>query len=41
LAVNLEDCTSNKINAGNLAAFLADQLFDKTYIRKAPFLASV
>jgi len=41
LAVNLEDCLSNKINAGNLAVFLADQLFDETYIRKSPFVASI
>jgi putative NADH-flavin reductase len=41
LAVNLEDCPSGKINAGNLAVFLADQLQDETYIRKAPFVASV
>lgn len=41
LAVNLEDCPSNKINAGNLSIFLADQLFDETYIRKSPFVASI
>ena len=41
LAVNPEDCPSNKVNAGSLAVFLADQLFDETYIRKAPFVASI
>ncbi len=41
LAVNQEDCPSNKINAGSLAVFLADQLFDETYIRKSPFVASI
>lgn len=41
LAVNPEDCPSNKINAENLAVFLADQLFDETYIRKSPFVASI
>lgn len=41
LAVNHEDCPSNKINAGSLAVFLADQLFDETYIRKSPFVASI
>jgi putative NADH-flavin reductase len=41
LAVNLEDCPSDKINAGSLAIFLTDQLSDDTYIRKAPFVASI
>lgn len=37
---NLEDCLGNKINAGNIAAFLVKQLFEETYIRKAPFIAN-
>lgn len=41
LTVSIEDCPSNKINAGSLAVFLADQLFDETYIRKSPFVASI
>ena len=41
LAVKLDDCPSGKINAGSLAAFLADQLSDVTYIREAPFVASI
>ena len=41
LAVNHEDCPSGKINAGSLAVFLVDQLFDESYYRKAPFVASV
>jgi putative NADH-flavin reductase len=41
LAVNLNDCLSGKINAGSLAVFLVDQLFDESYYRKAPFVASV
>ena len=41
LAVNLEDCLSGKINAGSLAVFLVEQLFDESYYRKAPFVASV
>jgi putative NADH-flavin reductase len=41
LAVNLEDCPSDKIKAGSLAIFLTDQLSDDTYIRKAPFVANI
>lgn len=41
LSVKLDDCPSDKINAGSLAVFLADQLSDATYIRKAPFVASI
>lgn len=41
LTVNLTDCPSGKINAGSLAAFLIDQLFDESYYRKAPFVASI
>ena len=41
LTVNLEDCPSGKINAGSLAIFMVDQLSDETYIRKAPFVASI
>jgi putative NADH-flavin reductase len=41
LAVNLEDCPSSRINAGILAIFMVDQLSDETYIRKAPFVASI
>ena len=41
LAVNLEDCPSSKINAGSLAIFIVDQLFDESFIRKAPFVASI
>ncbi len=40
LAVSLSDCPSGKVNAGSLAVFLVDQLFDDTYIRKAPFVAN-
>lgn len=41
LAVSLTDCPSGIINAGSLAAFLIDQLFDESYYRKAPFVASI
>lgn len=41
LAVNLADCPSGKINAGSLAIFLVDQVFDESYYRKAPFVANI
>ena len=41
LAVNLEDCSGNKICAGNIADFLVAQLTDETYFRKSPFIANV
>lgn len=41
LAVNPEDCPSGKINAGSLAVFLVDQLFDEKYHQEAPFVASM
>jgi putative NADH-flavin reductase len=40
IVVNLEDCLGNKISAGNIAAFLIEQLSDKTYIGKSPFIAN-
>ena len=39
--VSLEDCPGNKINSTELAYFLIGQLFDKTFVRKAPFIANV
>jgi putative NADH-flavin reductase len=41
LAVNLEDCPGDHINTADLAAFLVQQITDRTYIRKAPFIASI
>jgi putative NADH-flavin reductase len=38
---SLEDCPGEKISATDLADFLIGQLFEKTYIRKAPFIANV
>jgi len=38
---SLEDCPGEKISATDLALFLIQQLRDKEYIRKAPFIASV
>ncbi|NML38482.1 NAD(P)H-binding protein [Chitinophaga sp. G-6-1-13] len=39
--VSLQDCPAPSISAGDLAVFLASQLEDGTYIRKAPFVASI
>lgn len=39
--VSLHDCPTARISAGDLAIFLAGQTEDSTYIRKAPFVASV
>ncbi len=39
--VSLEDCPGNKIGAGNIADLLVAQLSDETFIRKAPFVASI
>lgn len=38
---SLEDCPGDKISATDLASFLVGQLSDRTFIRKAPFLANV
>lgn len=38
---SLHDCPSPRISAGDLAVFLTSQLEDSTYIRKAPFVASI
>jgi putative NADH-flavin reductase len=41
IKVSLEDCPGDKISATDLAHFLAEQITDETYIRKAPFIANV
>jgi putative NADH-flavin reductase len=38
---SLEDCAGDKISATDLARFLIEQLFDETFIKKSPFIASV
>ncbi|MBE9464030.1 NAD(P)-dependent oxidoreductase [Dyadobacter subterraneus] len=38
---NVEDCLGSKISSKNIAIFLEEQIFDKTYARKAPFLYNV
>lgn len=39
--VSLEDCPGDKVSATDLAAFLIEQLSDDTYVRKAPFIATI
>lgn len=41
IKVSLDDCPGNQICAGDIAAFVASQLVDNTYIGKCPFIASV
>lgn len=40
ISISLEDCPGDKISAADLARFLVDQLSDKTFIRKSPFLSN-
>jgi putative NADH-flavin reductase len=39
--VNLEDCIGDKISATDLAHFLINQLSDKVYVRKSPFISNI
>ena len=39
VGVSVLDSPGKKISAGDIADFLIDQLDDKTYLRKAPFIA--
>ncbi|GLU56169.1 NAD(P)-dependent oxidoreductase [Dyadobacter frigoris] len=41
VGVNSEDCLGSKISTKNIAVFLEEQLSDKTYVRKAPFLYNI
>ena len=41
IIVSLEDCPGDKISATDLAKFLIKQLSTDTFVRKAPFIASV
>lgn len=41
IIVSLEDCLGDKISATDLAKFLIKQLSTDTFVRKAPFIASV
>ncbi|MDD2315647.1 MAG: NAD(P)H-binding protein [Proteiniphilum sp.] len=37
---SLDDCPGKKISSTDLARFLISQLSDKTFVRKAPFIAN-
>ncbi len=39
LKTSLEDSPGSSVAAGDLARFLSDQINDKTYVRKAPFIS--
>lgn len=39
--VSLEDCLGDKISAIDLAHFLISQLFDRTFVKKSPFISNV
>lgn len=41
LQVSLKDCPGDKISSTDLANFLIEQLDDKTYLQKAPFIANI
>ena len=41
IKINLEDCPGEKISATDLAIFLIEQLSNKNYIRKSPFIANL
>lgn len=38
--VAMEDCKGDKISAANISDFLIEQLFDKTYSKKSPFISN-
>ena len=38
VAADLNDCLGDKIDAGNIARFLIEQLFENSYDHKAPFI---
>jgi putative NADH-flavin reductase len=40
LKASLDDCMGTKITAGSIAKFIVQQLTDKTYIQKSPFIAN-
>jgi len=39
--VSLEDCPGDGVSAGALAHFVVDQLLEGTYVRQAPFVATI
>lgn len=40
IKIDLQDCTGSKISAADIAAFVVEQLSDRTYLRKAPFITN-
>jgi len=40
IIVDLEDCPGDKINAGDIANFMVDQITDDEFIRKSPFITN-
>lgn len=40
IIVDLEDCAGDKINAGDIAAFMVRQMNDDKFIRKSPFITN-
>lgn len=41
IVASLEDCPGDKVGATDLGIFLIQQLFNNTFIRKSPFIASL
>ncbi|KFF15330.1 NAD(P)-dependent oxidoreductase [Flavobacterium hydatis] len=41
VAVSLEDCLGDKINATDVASFMVSQIFDDKFIKKSPFIANL
>ncbi|MEA9415242.1 NAD(P)-dependent oxidoreductase [Flavobacterium sp. PL02] len=41
IAVSLEDCLGDKINATDIAGFMVDQIFDDKFIKQSPFIANI
>ena len=39
--INIEDCPGDTISASSLAQFLISQIDDRSYIKKAPFIANI
>lgn len=40
IVANLEDCPGDKINAGDIATFMVNQIRDGEFIRKSPFITN-
>lgn len=40
IIANLEDCPGDKINAGDIATFMVNQIRDGKFIRKSPFITN-